>query len=582
MTARGNSVAGWVGVLGAGAAIAARKMGDFDLPWHLATGRYLVETGVPARDPFSFLHRPMGAIEIASDSGLYLVWKALGALGLQLGLAAIVVAIGAVLYRTMRHHGALAWLGVGAALAAMNAWLLVRPATVGFLLTALLAAGIEAHRRSPRTRRGRLALASAVPMALLWANSHGSVTLGIALVGAYAVYRAACLAARGRLGGLFPSHDGKDAAFAAAVAAAAALTTGANLAGFAILGGARTAEAASMYAEWSAATPKFLFVTEPATGVLLVIAACALLFGRNDAGSRVPSAWDAGLILLGFAMSLVAVRLIAFAAVLLSVVSVRRLAPVVVDTSRLRALCFASVLLVGPLMLARHYTSLGVGFEPSHFPQGAVAYARAARPEGRMWNFLPFGGYLIWRLYPEQLVFVDGRTSWVHDIDTLRRAHASNQEDAAFAALAAEYQMEWAITPSREGTPYGAPIARSPAWVMVYFDDVGAVYVRRDGPNRQLAEAGYRVFRHRVQPGALLELALAGRRTADLVHDGELALGQAPRSPRAAFLAACGALAARDRAQFDAARARLASLVGGGHASLDLLDAAWRRAVPGL
>jgi hypothetical protein len=463
----------------------------------------------------------------------------------------------------------------------MNAWLLVRPATLGFLFTALTLAAIEAHRRSPATRPGRLALAGVVPLAAVWANSHGSVTLGIALVGGYAAYRACCRAAAGRFGPVLPADDGRDWQVALAVAAAALLVCGANPAGFALLGGARTAEAASMFAEWTPATPQFLFVTEPAAGALLVIAAAALVLGRDRAGSRIPALWDAGLVVLGFAMALTAVRLIAFAAVLLAVAAVRRIAPIVGDTRRVRALCVASVLLIGPLMLGRHYTSLGIGFEPSHFPEGAVAYARAAKPQGRMWNFLPFGGYLIWRLYPEQLVFVDGRTSWVHELATIRAAHASNEDDAAFARVVGQHGMEWAVTPAREGTPYGAPIARSTQWTMVYFDDVAAVYVRADGPNRALAAAGYRAFRHTSAPATLLGRAVrGGDAVADLVHDGDLAMRQAPASPRAAFLVACAAVAARDRAKFAVARARLARLAGTDHPSLAVLDGVWERTMP--
>jgi hypothetical protein len=106
------------------------------------------------------------------------------------------------------------------------------------------------------------------------------------------------------------------------------------------------------------------------------------------------------------------------------------------------------------------------------------------------------------------------------------------------------------------------------------------VYVHNAGPNRGLATAGYRIFRHLMPPGVLLELAITGRRAADLAHDGALAAAQAPTSPRAAFLGACASLAARDAEGLSAARQRLAALIGPDHPSVTALDAARRRIAP--
>jgi hypothetical protein len=100
------------------------------------------------------------------------------------------------------------------------------------------------------------------------------------------------------------------------------------------------------------------------------------------------------------------------------------------------------------------------------------------------------------------------------------------------------------------------------------------VYVKTVGPNAELARAGYRVLRHLTPPPLVLQAAVdRSISPADLGHDGALALEQAPDSPRAAFLAACGAIALRDAPRFASARARLAKLAPG-HPSLNALDAA--------
>ncbi len=44
------------------------------------------------------------------------------------------------------------------------------------------------------------------------------------------------------------------------------------------------------------------------------------------------------------------------------------------------------------------------------YPEGAVSFIKDNDIEGPMFNEFRWGGFLIWRLYPEQKVFIDGRT----------------------------------------------------------------------------------------------------------------------------------------------------------------------------
>jgi hypothetical protein len=47
--------------------------------------------------------------------------------------------------------------------------------------------------------------------------------------------------------------------------------------------------------------------------------------------------------------------------------------------------------------------------EEQHFPKAAVDYMRAHRLPQPLFNEYAWGGYLIWRLYPDYHVFIDGR-----------------------------------------------------------------------------------------------------------------------------------------------------------------------------
>ena len=217
----------------------------------------------------------------------------------------------------------------------------------------------------------------------------------------------------------------------------------------------------------------------------------------------------------------------------------------------------------------------GVGFDPAHFSESAVGYIERAGPLGPMYNTLPLGGWLDWRLFPRYRTFVDHRQAWVHDPDVLATYYASETEPQAFAELSARFDFQWAVVFAAEGRQFGLPIVHSASWTMVYWDDVAAIYVRNDGPNAGIARQGYRALRHLTSPEQMLVASVArDGRAKSLADDARLAEAQAPDSPRAAFFAGCGAIAARDRSALEAAIAKLVRLAPG-HAGIDFLRRGW-------
>jgi hypothetical protein len=137
-----------------------------------------------------------------------------------------------------------------------------------------------------------------------------------------------------------------------------------------------------------------------------------------------------------------------------------------------------------------------------------------------------------------------------YERDYVLRAHASDFHDAPFRQMVAEYDIEWAFCYAVEGFASCRPVASDPAWTMVYWDDLAAIYVRRDGRNRALAASGYRVFRHLARPERWIDLTVRGVQRESISRDGALARAQDPDSTRALFLDAVGALAADDGERF--------------------------------
>lgn len=561
-----------LGILAAVAVQVSKRLADPDLPWHLALGRYMAAAGeIPQNDPLAVRHSPIRYMEFVSDLALWGVMRLGGTLGLQLLGGLLLALLCLLLLGRSRGTGPIAFAALALALGAIGNWVLVRPATLSFLLLAGLTWLLDAHRRNPACR----AFLALPLLVAVWVNVHGFSVLGALLIAAYAGYRGACRLARGRLGPLLPEADGAGAGRALLVAGAALAATGLNLAGYRLLTAPfRIGTEVHRISEWQRPTLSFLVSHEVGVIVFALVALAALLFGREDDGRRWPCAYDLGLFVVAAFIAQSAVRMIPVAVILVAPLVARRIANRTPVTPLLHVAAAALVPLAAPVMLVQNPTSFGLGWEPAHFPEGAVRFVERSQPRGQMWNFHDHGGYLSLRLYPEHLVLIDGRTTWVHDLAFLNRYHAGLRDPVAFEELAREQHLEWALVRARPGEPFGAPIAASAAWSMVYLDATAAVYVRRDGPNAELAARGYRALRHLTPPPMALDAALTGSvSAAALDHDARLAVEQDPGDPRAWFFEGAAAVAARDAARWARAKARLSELAPG-HRLIGVFDAA--------
>lgn len=546
--------------------LALRRLDDWDLPWNLATGRIIVQTkSIPRVDDLAFTHGVVKYTEVIADVVLYGVMRALGPLGLQAFGGLVAGATAWLLHRQVRRFGPLSFVVVAIAMVAAHPWLYVRPQTISFLLLAAVMLVIELHREDPE--RHRRALWAIVPLQLVWANVHGYAPLGVLLLLVYGGERAL----RERRAGL-----------PLLVAAAAAVATSISTAGPRLLVMTqRFDEDLAGISEWVAPTPSIVWQTSPAFFLVLAAVAVALLFGREPDGRRAPPVYDAFILVLSAAMLARAIRFVPVVALLTVPLVTRRLAPFVRPTRVMQLACGFSAILPALVLLVALEDLLGVGWQPGWFPENATRWIEEKRPSGRMWNFMPFGGYLAWRLHPQHRVFNDGRNALVRDRSIVTRGRLSMSDAAVFQELVRDFDMQWAVTctigsfcpPSSQ---MSAPLTTLRDWRMVYLDEVAAIYVRDQGPNRALAEQGYLTIHHLTTARELLDVVQKKTLPAPLVaHDGRLAAAHAPNSVRAQTFAAIGALATRDKPAFDAALSRIQTLAPESDA-VPTLQAAWQ------
>src|SRR5450756_459954 len=163
-------------------------LSDGDTGWHIRTGEMILETGrAPVADPFSFSRpgQPWFAWEWLADVILAGTWRWRGLAGVAALSGALLALAATALLARMLSSGSGLWIGVGAALVAVSAssaHYLARPHVFSILFYTL-ALWILAE---DRWRRGPLVWLL-VPLTALWVNLHAGfvawlATLGLLLV----------------------------------------------------------------------------------------------------------------------------------------------------------------------------------------------------------------------------------------------------------------------------------------------------------------------------------------------------------------------------------------------------------------
>jgi hypothetical protein len=369
---------------------------DSDFWWHLKTGQYIVENrALPAPDPFAFTTAGAGEAyageaitrhfnlthEWLAQVLFYAVWRVTGFAGVVLFRAALLAAfcglVGLVAWRRCGgFYGSLAAACAAAGMAIRFA--LDRPYLITFLLLAATIAILEY----------RLRLWVLPPLFLFWANCHGGFFLGWLVLAAYSAE-----ALWQRSG---------DARRVSIVSAVSVLLSGANPNGFRILQVLLYYRASSLtrnLLEW--ARPAWFAFSE--FTVLWMGAALLMLW----AWRRVrPVDW---ILFAAFAAA-------AFSAQR-NTILIGLIAPIVIVTyfPWKRALppfvpFAASLVLIGGGMAVSWGNAFQLRAAEWRYPAGAADFLLAHHVTGPIFNTYEYGGYLIWRLWPEQRVFIDGRS----------------------------------------------------------------------------------------------------------------------------------------------------------------------------
>jgi len=397
--------------------MAVRPITDPDFWWHLRTGQLIWESeSIPRQDVFSYTvaGQPWITHEWLTEVILYAVYAFAGQRGLILLFAGIIAAAFALSYLQCDGRPYLAsFVVVLAAISSAVTWG-VRPQMLSVLLSAVFLLVLHLNGKGNSKYLWLLP-----PLMVVWANVHGSFLLGVVYVAAHAIGATLDHSFARSEEAKLPWKDIRRLAAVALLTAAAPVVNPNGIRLLIYPFGTLGSPAMQQYImEWF--SPDFHLAQFLPFALYVLILLATLSLSR-----RRPTTTDL-IFMVGFGYaSLRSARQIPFFVLTTTPMLTSQLLHVWRDSglpnlsvtrmrSRGRALlvvnwAILAALLVGAAALAGHALLGNTAAQRDAFPVAAVDFLEASETSGNIYNLYHWGGYLIWRLYPERKVFIDGR-----------------------------------------------------------------------------------------------------------------------------------------------------------------------------
>jgi hypothetical protein len=114
----------------------------------------------------------------------------------------------------------------------------------------------------------------------------------------------------------------------------------------------------------------------------------------------------------------------------------------------------------------------GYTFDPEIFPVEAVNWLEENPLEGEMFNYYSWGGYLLYRGWPELQVFIDGKVDFYGEAYVRQYAQVMNLEED-WEAVLDQYNVSWVILPKDELVV--RILKLEPDWELIYEDETAVI-----------------------------------------------------------------------------------------------------------
>lgn len=494
-----------------------RPLADADIGWHIRTGELILRTHViPRADPFSagMQGRPWFAWEWLYDLLLGILYRA-GGLNAVVWLCALIVALTfTLLLRLLMENGTGLLLAIVLTLLALGAAMIhlyARPHIVSWLLSLVWFFALDHWEqagpppsRPQEHRRLRRWLPWAFPLSmLLWVNIHGGWIFGMALLASFSL--AAWIERLRIVDALAAISVGKRARAMCGALGLSALATLVNPYGWRLhahiyqyLGSRYLMDRIQEFR-----SPDFHGWAERCFGILVVlllvgfavrrekvrlshvlVALLAVYAGfyssRNLPISSMLVALMAGPLLWRNFCSL-ADRPGAWSLVRNFTGRVASFAArMAAQEGQLRGHLWAVAVVAGAAAICFQGGWLGAHhlihahFDETRLPVAACAFLDQRQDSGPVFSTDSWGGYLIYRWYPERRVLIDDRHDF-YGTEYVREYLIMMQDEVAWRSVLGKWQIRTALLPA--GAPLANLLREIPQeWRVVYEDKVSVVF----------------------------------------------------------------------------------------------------------
>jgi len=148
-----------------------------------------------------------------------------------------------------------------------------------------------------------------------------------------------------------------------------------------------------------------------------------------------------------------------------------------------------SLLILGGIVISGKVLQFDMG--DNRYPSGAVRFIQRNKPSGNMFNPYNWGGYLIWHLYPEYKVFIDGRTlneiAFLHGSIIFKAEQGSNPHMPLWKQLLDVYGVNYiltnAVSSSGKIIRLVDTLSVDDNWKLVYADGKSMIFLRNAPEN---------------------------------------------------------------------------------------------------
>lgn len=477
-------------------------LSDCDTGWHIRTGEWILRHHqIPKQDVFSFsmAGQPWYAWEWLTDV-LYAWLNSYGGLAAVVLLSVLLLsATFTILFRLSKRRAnpviAVVVTMVAAASSAIH-WL-ARPHLFTLLFVVLFYGALE-NVRAGRTRIGRVPYLAILPVAtVIWTNLHGGFVVGIVLLGGYGageLLKMALAADRSIVGASWIRARNYFATALGCLAASFINPYFYHLHVHVVeyLADPYQAQHIVEFLSLNFHHPVAIFFE-----MLLVLGAAAAIWHASQGSyteAVILGIWAHGALLA--ARNIPLYGIVAAPAVSAALDAWLKKLPelevaawlktaagkvwtVMAETaetdglSRWHAVSAAGFLLVAALLYAPHPPQRFVSqYDPKSYPAGAVAMLRQ-QPPARIFSNDEWGDYLIYKLYPRDRVFVDGRSDFYGD-DFVKKYLDVMSVRYDWEKTLDGYGIDTILL--SPGAPLAGALKESSRWRVVYDDGIALVF----------------------------------------------------------------------------------------------------------